>query len=55
VDEAVSLRTPHHHELPVAGRRAGGADLVENISDEPMPVSVGFHPYVKLTDSTGDE
>ena len=28
---------------------------IENMSAEPMPVSVGFHPYLKLTDSTRDE
>ena len=31
------------------------ATEIENMSAEPMPVSVGFHPYVKLTDSTRDE
>jgi aldose 1-epimerase len=28
---------------------------IENLSTEPMPVSVGFHPYFKLTDSTREE
>lgn len=28
---------------------------IENMSLEPMPVSIGFHPYFQLTDSTRDE
>jgi aldose 1-epimerase len=28
---------------------------ITNISAEPMPVAVGFHPYFKLTDSARDE
>ncbi len=28
---------------------------VENLSAEPMPVSIGFHPYFQLTDSPRDE
>src|SRR2546428_7149776 len=28
---------------------------ITNMSAEPMPVSVGFHPYYKLTDSTREE
>jgi len=28
---------------------------IENLSAEPMPVAVGFHPYFQLTDSTRDE
>ena len=28
---------------------------IENLSTEPMPVSVGFHPYFKLTDSIREE
>lgn len=35
-------------ELQVATR-------IENLSAEPMPVSIGFHPYFQLTDSTRDE
>jgi aldose 1-epimerase len=31
------------------------ATTIENMSAEPMPVSIGFHPYVKLTDSARDE
>src|SRR5215510_3542280 len=28
---------------------------ITNLSTEPMPVAVGFHPYFKLTDSTREE
>ncbi len=28
---------------------------VENLSDEPMPVSLGFHPYFQITDAPRDE
>jgi aldose 1-epimerase len=28
---------------------------IENLSTEPMPVSIGFHPYFQLTDSRRDE
>ncbi len=28
---------------------------VTNLSAEPMPLSIGFHPYYRLTDSTRDE
>ena len=28
---------------------------IENLSTEPMPVSIGFHPYFQLTDSARDE
>jgi aldose 1-epimerase len=28
---------------------------VENLSDEPMPLSIGFHPYYQLTDSRREE
>ena len=28
---------------------------LRNMSSEPMPVSIGFHPYFQLTDSTRDE
>jgi aldose 1-epimerase len=28
---------------------------IENVSAEPMPVSVGFHPYFQLTDASRDE
>jgi aldose 1-epimerase len=28
---------------------------IQNLSTEPMPVSIGYHPYFQLTDSTRDE
>jgi aldose 1-epimerase len=28
---------------------------IENLSREPMPVAIGFHPYFQLTDSTRDD
>jgi aldose 1-epimerase len=28
---------------------------IHNLSNEPMPVSIGFHPYFQLTDSSRDE
>jgi aldose 1-epimerase len=28
---------------------------IANLSGEPMPVAIGFHPYFQLTDSTRDE
>jgi aldose 1-epimerase len=31
------------------------ATKIENLSVEPMPVSVGYHPYFQLTDSPRDE
>jgi len=37
---------------------AGGLEVqltIGNLSMDPMPVSIGFHPYFQLTDSTRDE
>jgi aldose 1-epimerase len=31
------------------------ATRIENLSTDPMPVSIGFHPYFQLTDSVRDE
>ena len=31
------------------------ATRIENLSVDPMPVSIGYHPYFQLTDSTRDE
>ena len=42
--------------LPAAGRRARSAPRASrNLSAEPMPVAIGFHPYFQLTDSPRDE
>ncbi len=50
---------PFAHRITMTYRLQAGALEVNtsilNMSAEPMPVSVGFHPYVKLTDSTRDE
>lgn len=46
---------PFAHVLTMTYRLSGGAlELrlkIDNLADEPMPVSVGYHPYFWLTDS----
>lgn len=50
---------PYAHTVDITYRLADGvmevATTIANLSDEPMPVSVGFHPYFQLTDSPRDE
>jgi aldose 1-epimerase len=50
---------PFAHIVDVTYRLADGVleviTSIENLSDEPMPVSIGFHPYFQLTDSPRDE
>jgi aldose 1-epimerase len=50
---------PFAHTIEMTHRVANGGLEVEtvitNMSAEPMPVSVGFHPYFQLTDSPRDE
>ena len=50
---------PFAHRITMTYRLQEGvlevATSIENMSNEPMPVSVGFHPYVKLTDSARAE
>jgi aldose 1-epimerase len=50
---------PYAHTIDMTYRLSGGAlevsTTVANLSDEPMPVSIGFHPYFQLTDSPRDE
>jgi aldose 1-epimerase len=50
---------PFAHRITMIYRLQEGVLEVDtsiaNMSAEPMPVSVGFHPYFKLTDSTRDE
>ena len=41
--------------IPAAERRARVATRIHNLSIDPMPVAVGFHPYFQLTDSKRDE
>jgi aldose 1-epimerase len=50
---------PFAHTLQMTHRLAAGSlevtTGIHNLSSEPMPVAVGFHPYFQLTDSTRDE
>lgn len=49
---------PFAHTVEMTYRLAGGGLEVslrlQNLSSEPMPVSIGFHPYFQLTDSPRD-
>jgi aldose 1-epimerase len=46
---------PFAHVLTMTYRLADGAlevrTAIENLSSEPMPVAIGFHPYFQLTDA----
>jgi len=50
---------PFAHTIEITYRLQDGVleahTKITNISAEPMPVAVGFHPYYKLTDSTREE
>ncbi|HKB13102.1 MAG TPA: aldose 1-epimerase [Vicinamibacterales bacterium] len=50
---------PFAHTIEMTYRLRGGVlevrTQISNLSDEPMPVAVGFHPYYQLTDSRRDE
>jgi aldose 1-epimerase len=50
---------PFAHTLEMTYRLADGVlevrTRIENQSDEPMPVSVGFHPYYQILDAPRDE
>ena len=50
---------PFAHSLEITHRLSGGTLEVRlsiaNLSEETMPVSVGFHPYYQITDATRDE
>ncbi len=50
---------PFAHTVTVTQRlRQGELEVttkVENLSSDPMPLAIGFHPYFQLTDSTRDE
>ena len=50
---------PFAHTIDITYRLQDGVlevkTKITNMSVEPMPVSVGFHPYYKLTDSTREE
>jgi len=50
---------PFAHTIEMTHRLHNGVleviTKVHNLSVEPMPLSIGFHPYYRLTDSTRDE
>jgi aldose 1-epimerase len=50
---------PFAHAIEVTHRLHGGslevATTVENLSSDPMPLSLGYHPYFQLTDSPRDD
>lgn len=50
---------PFAHTIDMTYRLEDGVlavtTRIENLSSEPMPVSIGYHPYFQLTDSTRDE
>jgi aldose 1-epimerase len=50
---------PFAHTIEMTYRVAGGVLEVNlqlhNLSSEPMPVSIGFHPYYQLTDSPRED
>ena len=50
---------PFAHTIEVTHRlRAGSLEIetaIENLCEEPIPVSIGYHPYFQLTDSPRDE
>ncbi len=50
---------PFAHTIDMTYRLSGGAleviTRIENLSLEPMPVSIGYHPYFQLTDSQRDD
>jgi len=50
---------PFAHTLTMTYRLQDGVlevrTRIENVSSEPMPVAIGFHPYFQLTDSTRED
>jgi aldose 1-epimerase len=50
---------PFAHTIEITHRLRNGvlevATAIHNLSAEPMPVAIGFHPYFQLTDSPRDE
>jgi len=50
---------PFAHTIEMTYRLQGGVlevrTRITNLSSEPMPVAIGFHPYFQLTDSRRDE
>jgi aldose 1-epimerase len=45
----------HRDDAPPSRRVLEVATRIDNLSVEPMPVAIGFHPYFQLTDSARDE
>jgi aldose 1-epimerase len=56
---ALMAQFPFAHNISITYRLQGGAleieTLVENLSTEPIPVSLGYHPYFQLHDAPRDE
>jgi aldose 1-epimerase len=50
---------PFAHTIEITHRLHGGVlevrTTITNMSGQPMPVAIGFHPYFRLTDSVRDE
>jgi aldose 1-epimerase len=50
---------PFAHTIRTTYRLAEGQlevrTRIDNLSDDPMPVSIGFHPYFRLTDSVRED
>jgi aldose 1-epimerase len=50
---------PFAHAIEITHRLHGGVlevrTTITNMSGQPMPVAIGFHPYFRLTDSPRDE
>ena len=50
---------PFAHTIEITHRLRDGVlevqTTIANMSAEPMPISIGFHPYYRLTDSSRDE
>ena len=50
---------PFAHTVEITYRLADGvlevATAIVNLSDDPMPVAIGFHPYFQLTDTPRDQ
>lgn len=56
---ALMAQFPFAHTLAMTHRLAGGVleveTAIENLSTEPLPVAVGYHPYLRLHDAPRDE
>ena len=52
----MAVRAHDRDDVPAGERHARSrAPTITNMSPDPMPVAVGFHPYFQLTDSPRDE